>query len=105
MSAQKKKIRQNFRDTVFKRDGYICRFCNETADLDAHHITDRTLMPHGGYVKENGISLCPSHHMDAEVWHTSEGREHVAGMSPSDLYKVIRSSYELACKKSQELKR
>lgn len=27
-------------------------------DLDAHHITDRNEMPNGGYVPENGISLC-----------------------------------------------
>ena len=104
MSTQKKKIRQNFRDAVFKRDGYICRFCNETDELDAHHITDRSLMPNGGYVRENGISLCPEHHKDAELWHITKGREHVLGKSPSDLYELISSSYETAVRKSEQLK-
>lgn len=26
--------------------------------LDVHHITNRKMMPNGGYVKENGITLC-----------------------------------------------
>lgn len=62
MSLTKKKIRAAFRDTVFARDAFRCRVCKwgeELSVLDAHHITDRNLMPGGGYVKENGITLCP----------------------------------------------
>lgn len=59
MSNKKKQIRQQFRDAVFKRDGYKCRVCGNSGQLDAHHIIDRTEMPSGGYVKENGICLCP----------------------------------------------
>ena len=58
----KKLIRQKFRDEVFGRDGYKCVFCGKTNNLDAHHITNRNEMPNGGYVKENGITLCPVHH-------------------------------------------
>lgn len=84
MTVRKKQIRQQFRDAVFKRDGYRCVVCGfkstpEKAEqeLDAHHITPRDEMPNGGYVKENGVTLCdqtkggrrglrPSCHFQAE---------------------------------------
>ena len=100
----KKQIRQAFRDAVFKRDGNRCRFCSRTDDLDAHHITDRSEMPNGGYVKENGISLCPEHHMMAEQFHISEGKKWVDQMHPDDLYKLIGSSHEKAVLASERLK-
>jgi len=103
MSARKKLIRQHFRNVVFTRDGYQCAFCDETQDLDAHHITDRTLMPNGGYVLENGITLCQAHHLLAEVWHTSEHREWADGLHPDDLYQIINSSYEEALCASESL--
>ena len=100
----KKEIRAKFRDSVFKRDGYKCRFCNITENLDAHHITDRNEMPNGGYVKENGISLCHEHHMMAEAYHMSNGNSWEQGFHPNDLYKVIGSNKELAEEKSNKLK-
>ena len=69
----KKQIRQNFNDSVFKRDKYKCVFCKITENLDASQITDRHEMPNGGYAKENGITLCPQHHMDAEKFHMTKG--------------------------------
>ena len=92
----KKLIRQAFRDAVFRRDRFTCKFCNVKQDLDAHHITDRSLMPNGGYVKQNGITLCPQHHLEAELFHITEGREWTPGMHPDDLYKMIGSSHTLA---------
>lgn len=58
-------------------------------------------MPAGGYVPENGISLCPTCHEKAEEFH----RTGVAlpGFSPEDLYKKIRSSRVLASKASTRL--
>lgn len=100
---KKQLIREKFREEVFKRDGYKCKFCNCTEDLDAHHITDRTEMPNGGYVKENGITLCKSHHMDAEQWHISSGENYIKNMHPDDLYVMIDSSKELAIEKSKKL--
>ena len=72
--SQKKLIRQRFREAVFSRDDHRCRTCGwavftDEVDLDAHHITDRNDMPNGGYVKENGISLCPACHEKAEEFH------------------------------------
>lgn len=95
MSAKKKEIRETFRNDVFKRDKNRCRICNDSSQpLDAHHITDRNLMPHGGYVKENGIALCPSCHEKAEVFHSTGTA--LDGWAPEDLYRTIGSSLKLA---------
>lgn len=108
MSSQKKQIRSLFRDSVYKRDGFRCAMCffkssaeHCQQELDAHHITDRNLMPNGGYVKENGISLCPECHKKAEEFH-STGVAH-PGYAPEDLYKAIKSSYEKAIEASEKL--
>ena len=101
----KKTIRNNFRNEVFKRDNYKCKVCGDsTSKLDAHHITDRSLMENGGYVKENGITLCDKEngcHIKAEHYHM--GLEVENGYLPNDLYKLIKSSYEIACQKSKLL--
>jgi hypothetical protein len=39
----------------------------------------------------------------AELWHLSGNLEYVEGFHPSDLYKIIGSSYGLALSKSLEL--
>ena len=103
MSSKKKQVREAFRDAVFKRDKHMCVYCSCVTNLDAHHITDRTEMPNGGYVKENGISLCPQHHMIAEKFHISGGTEWIEGFHPNDLYKKIGSTKELAIEKSERL--
>lgn len=100
MSDQKKKIREAFRNAVFERDNYRCVFCGAVNALDAHHITDRNKMPNGGYVKENGITLCPLHHELAESWHRA-GTVYAMGFSSNELYEKINSSYEIAVKSSE----
>lgn len=109
MSSEKKIIRKNFRDACFKRDKYSCVKCSfrsspEKADqeLDAHHITDRNELPNGGYVKENGISLCHPCHQKAEEYH-STGVAY-PNYSIEDLYSDIKSSLELATIASKKLK-
>lgn len=52
-------------------------------------------MPNGGYVSENGISLCSECHIKAE-----ESRQ---GYSASELYSVINSNYDKAVKASTKL--
>lgn len=109
---RKQLVRQKFREAVLKRDGFKCRWCGtpETSRrLDAHHITDRNEMPSGGYVKENGITLCEDGsgggcHMLAEVYHISGGKEWTPGMHPNDLYTLIGSSYAEAVNASNKLK-
>lgn len=99
MSQNKKLIRSNFRTKVFARDGHKCRKCGITPEngdegLDAHHITDRNELPNGGYVPQNGISLCPECHIQAEVFHC--GGKVPEGFLPVDLYRLIGSSFETA---------
>ena len=108
MSAKKKQVRAAFRDATFARDKYKCVTCDfqsspEKAEeeLDAHHITDRNLVPNGGYVKENGISLCAVCHLKAEEFHSTGTA--TPGFSPEDLYVLIGSSYERAVKASERL--
>lgn len=106
MSSIKKKTRQEFRDAVFARDKNKCRICSAfDCPLDAHHITDRSLMENGGYVPENGISLCEPCHEKAEVFHNTGTA--LPGWEPEHLYAVIGSSYELAViadKKKRKIK-
>lgn len=97
MGKGKKQIRRAFRLAVFERDKYKCVMCglrgtDET--LDAHHITDRNLMLHGGYVKENGITLCAPCHKKAEEFHETMSAD--TGWYPLDLYARIGSSLKLA---------
>lgn len=101
MSRSKKLVRQQFRAAVFARDGYACRGCGHAAgharagaELDAHHITDRSAMPGGGYVPENGISLCAACHRKAEAFHSGEPMPD--GFSPDELYQRVGSSEQVA---------
>ena len=95
MSNKKKIIRNSFRNAVFDRDNYCCVGCGLKVDkneslqkLDAHHITPREEMPNGGYVKENGVTLCKNGcHEKAEYWLKNKmGDEN---FSPQRLYKKI----------------
>jgi 5-methylcytosine-specific restriction endonuclease McrA len=83
--SDKKTVRKQFRDAVFRRDNYCCVLCgwgDDVEKLDAHHITDRNDIPNGGYVLENGITLCRDCHRSAED----------GAFSPEELYRVIGSS-------------
>lgn len=57
--------RNDFRESVFKRDGHKCVLCFEPAQ-DAHHIIERRLWGDGGYYLNNGASLCGKCHIKAE---------------------------------------
>jgi 5-methylcytosine-specific restriction endonuclease McrA len=102
MSKKKFAVREAFREAVFQRDLNRCRVCGEKERvLDAHHITDRHHITNGGYVKENGITLCPECHLLAEDWHSlgiGKRKYH-----PDELYKLIGSSKELAFQESEKL--
>lgn len=104
-----KRLRKEFREGVFKRDGHHCVMCGSTIDLDAHHIVDRHKMPNDGYAISNGITLCGgerlgSCHMKAEFFHIKEGKEWIKEFHPDDLYKKIGSSKEKAIEDCEKLK-
>lgn len=101
MSIEKKDIRRKFRDSVFKRDKNVCLMCGSPPPLDAHHIIDRHDMPAGGYVVENGISLCMKCHELAEAWHSTGIA--APGYSPDDLMAKIGSSLDIAIEASEVL--
>lgn len=104
---QKQITREKFREAVFSRDNHKCRVCGKKdVKLDAHHITDRNEMPNGGYVKENGITLCDTEtgcHWKAEIYHNSGGEDWLEGFHPNDLYALIGSSHEKAVAASEKL--
>jgi len=109
MSQEKKKIRENFRNTCFKRDKYCCVMCGKKSspekaleELDCHHIQNPKKIIHQGYTPLNGISLCSDCHQKAEEYH-STGIAH-PGYSMDDLYKAIGSSLEKAIEASKKLK-
>ena len=98
---KKKLVRENFRTSVFTRDNYKCKICNSCADeLDAHHITNRNRMPNGGYVKENGITLCPHCHIKAEK--VCNG-DYIKGYNAFNFYELINSTMSKAIEKSKLL--
>jgi hypothetical protein len=69
-----------------------------TEELDAHHIVNRNDMPNGGYVKENGITLCKvgeNCHLKAE-----EAQE---GFDAETLFRLIGSSQQKAERASERL--
>ena len=103
----KKDVRDNFRRSVFKRDRSRCQVCGKEGTeqtLDAHHITDRSEMPNGGYVASNGITVCKEEcHLTVEQFHISQGDWWEEGLHPDDLYKKINSSYEQAYRDSESL--
>ena len=101
---QHKRWRKEFNRVVFERDNNKCRICDETSNLDSHHITDRHLMPNGGYVLSNGISLCSMCHYKAEEYHITNGHTWPEGFHPNDLYDLIVSSYNRAYEDSLMLK-
>ncbi len=101
----KQQIRENFRNEVFERDGFACKCCGESeGKLDAHHIVDRSKMPNGGYVKQNGITLCEPCHELAEIWHQTHGEDWHDHMRPIDLFNLIGSNIAIAIQASEKLK-
>lgn len=70
MQPPKLLTRDQFRESVFARDGHKCVVCGAPA-VDAHHIIERRgfLGPDeaGGYFSDNGASLCEEHHIKAET--------------------------------------
>jgi hypothetical protein len=60
--------RSNFRSAVFDETNNECivPWCETQAD-DAHHVIERELWNDGGYIPDNGASVCNKHHQYAET--------------------------------------
>jgi len=57
--------RKDFREAVLGRDNHSCVWCDMPAQ-DAHHLMERRLFDDGGYVVNNGVSVCGPCHIKAE---------------------------------------
>lgn len=64
----RKSARDHFREAVLRRDGHSCVApgCLNPG-TEVHHLIERRLFPDGGYIADNGVSLCPEHHVLAET--------------------------------------
>lgn len=60
-----KQGRKAFRESVFERDGGLCVACGAPGQ-DAHHIMERRLFVDGGYLLNNGATVCGPCHLRAE---------------------------------------
>lgn len=75
----------------------------EFNDINCHHILDRHLFLNGGYVAENGITLCDAPtgcHWKAEHWHAT-GTPY-PGYSAEELYNKIGSSLDKAIEADEQ---
>ena len=91
MSVAKKRVREAFRAAVFARDRGRCLVCGHPA-VDAHHIVPREQSIDGGYVVENGASLCAACHESAEAGDISAG----------DLFELLKKWRALASYRVRE---
>ena len=110
MSAAKRAVRDRLRAAALRRDNHRCAVCPPgvptleapPVTLDCHHITPRELMPFGGYVLENVITLRGPCHLKAEAALKLDPDFHKRAESgadaelddymPDTLYDVIGSS-------------
>lgn len=77
--------RDMFRSMTLFRDNNKCIFCDETENLDAHHIIERRLFDKcGGYHLNNGATVCEYHHKLCEqtVISCDEVRDKIAVLKP-----------------------
>lgn len=60
--------REEFSYEVIERDHFKCVICGTERNLTAHHIIDRSLFADSeySYQLDNGVTLCPEHHLQAE---------------------------------------
>lgn len=52
-----------WRKAVYARDGFRCRLCGRTDDLNAHHVKTWARYPSLRFVVGNGITLCAICHL------------------------------------------
>ena len=53
---------QTWSKTIKKLDNYMCKLCDSTENLHAHHILPKALFPELSLSVDNGITLCEECH-------------------------------------------
>jgi len=51
-----------WRDAVYRRDGYTCQECGAQSELNAHHIKSWARHPELRFDVSNGVTLCKTCH-------------------------------------------
>lgn len=86
--------RDEFRQIVLSRDKHKCVVCKSDA-VDAHHVMERRLFSDGGYVPDNGVSVCGPCHVKAEkTLITPEELRAAAGITKAVLPEHLYPDYE-----------
>lgn len=57
-----------WRESVFLRDGYACKDCGSTGDLEAHHIIPLVETVAFAFDRANGVTLCKGCHKKTDSW-------------------------------------
>lgn len=63
---------QNWAKTIKKLDNYMCKNCDSTSNLNAHHIQPKREFPKLSLDLDNGITLCEDCHGEThgfEIYH------------------------------------
>jgi len=79
---------KKWRRSVYKRDGFVCKWpgCACNKDLEAHHIRKLASHPELRSAIDNGITLCEEHHrltFDCEEKYESMFIEIISKMNKS----------------------
>lgn len=60
---------RKWRELVLKRDGYTCKICGTTSDLQVHHIKSFAEYPELRFEVGNGMTLCERCHREVHrLW-------------------------------------
>lgn len=61
-----RKIYEEWRISVYKRDNFTCQYCNDNKanNIEAHHIKSFAKYPNLRYDIDNGITLCKTCHKE-----------------------------------------
>jgi len=110
--------RDAFNRVCLERAHYKCEKCGLKPkyddELSVHHIISRKSLEitNGGYIKENGITLCDICYARAEAYHIVDRAKATntwtnakldPSYSPEKLFELIGSSKELAISASKKL--
>lgn len=64
---------KEWRKKVFERDDYICKECNQSGYIEAHHVKSFKDYPELRFDLNNGITLCPKCHSKIDTQRRIKG--------------------------------
>lgn len=79
-----------WRRKVFQRDGFQCRECKASTQLEAHHITEWIDNPKARFDVKNGITLCVNCHTKLHPWRIKKYKKYRAVQFKSRVKTILR---------------